>query len=202
MEREGRDMKRARGGPIESDDAYVALLRGVNVGGKNLLPMQDLTSLFLDAGCRDVRTFLQSGNVLFRAGSGDADRRIERVESAIRAKFGFAAPIILRRVRDLERVERNNPYRQSGADPKALHVVFLREQPSAAAVAALDPNRSVPDSFVIEDREIYLRLSKGVAGTRLTNQYFDSVLKTVSTVRGWSTVLKLLTLAGTPRPSE
>ena len=102
----------------------------------------------------------------------------------------------MRRTADeLEKVVKRNPFNKIGADPKRLHVSFLENRPSASAVRGLDPDRSPPDEFVVSGREIFLYCPNGVARTKLTNQYFDSKLRTVSTVRNWKTVLKLVELA-------
>ena len=98
---------------------------------------------------------------------------------------------------------RANPFLETGAEPKTLHVAFLADQPSAAQVATLDPRRSPPDEFVARGCEIYLRLPSGVARTRLTNAYFDSKLATVATIRGLRTVETLLELCTSPdRPAQ
>jgi uncharacterized protein (DUF1697 family) len=89
--------------------SYVALLRGVNVGGKNRLPMKDLASIFEEAGCSDVRTYIQSGNVFFEARPTTAERLPALVSDLIVERFGFRAPVILRTVGELERILRENP---------------------------------------------------------------------------------------------
>jgi len=170
---------------------HVALLRGVNVGGKSSLPMKQLVALFLEAGCSDVRTYIQSGNVVFNATGARAKRLPALISSAIADRLGLRAPVIVRTAEELQAVASANPWLRAGMDSKALHVVFLAERPSAAQVAALDPKRSPPDEFRVKGREIYLCCPNGIARTRLSNAYFDSVLGTVSTMRNWRTVLKL-----------
>jgi len=179
-------------------DVHVALLRGVNVGGKHRLAMADLAAMFAEAGCRDVRTYIQSGNVVFKAGKTLARAVPERVSRSIAETHGFDAPVVTRTAAELREIVRNNPFLTRGADVKALHVVFLRDRPAKAAVASLDPTRSFPDEFALRGRDVYLRCPNGVARTRLTTQYFDSRLQTVSTARNWNTVLKLLEMAGEP----
>jgi uncharacterized protein (DUF1697 family) len=176
--------------------AFVALMRGINVGGKNMVPMRELVAAFVDAGCLDVRTYIQSGNVIFRAPAAVAARLPSRVEQAMADRFGFRVPVVTRTATELLAVTRNNPFLRPGTDPDALHVAFLAAVPGATAVAALDPGRSPPDRFSVRGRDIYLHCPNGLARTKLTNQYFDSKLATTSTVRNWRTVLKLLELAG------
>jgi len=169
--------------------AQLALLRGINVGGKNKLPMRDLAGMFEDAGCANVRTFIQSGNVIFTATASVSKGLAGVVASKIAAQFGHKVPVILRTVQQLREVVSNNPF--PGAE-EILHVMFLADRPSPAKIAALDPNRSAPDSFIVRAQEIYLHLPNGVADSKLTNAWFDSKLGTVSTGRNWRTVTKLL----------
>ena len=174
---------------------HVALLRGVNVGGKHALPMKTLAEMFRDAGCGAVRTYIQSGNVLFEAKPALALRIPGLIERAIAHRFGFEAPVVLRSAAQLRDVARGNPFLKAGADPKTLHVGFLRDRPAPPDIASLDPDRSPPDRFTLVGSEVYLHCPNGVARSKLTSQYFDSRLKTILTARNWNTVVTLLDLA-------
>jgi uncharacterized protein (DUF1697 family) len=170
-------------------DSRLALLRGINVGGKNKLPMRELAAMFEGAGCGNVRTFIQSGNVIFTAGAKVSASLGAVIASKIEEQFGHRVPVILRTAQQLREVVSNNPFPDS---PDNLHVMFLADRPSAAKISALDPNRSAPDEFIVRGGEIYLHLPNGAADTKLTNAWFDSKLGTVSTGRNWRTVTKLL----------
>lgn len=172
---------------------FVALLRGINVGGKNKLPMADLTAMFQKAGAREVATYIQSGNVVYRA--ADAEGVARGVERLIVDRFGFEAPVVVRSAADFARVLRDNPFLAAGEDPEKLHVGFLAKAPSAAAIASLDQGRSLPDRFIVKGAEVYLHLPNGVARTKLTNAYFDSRLGTVTTIRNYNTVLMLAAMS-------
>jgi uncharacterized protein (DUF1697 family) len=169
---------------------HLALLRGINVGGKNALPMKELARMFADAGCSSVRTYIQSGNVIFETPNA-APEIVELVKTKIEKRFGYRVPMVLRSSQQLLKTIRGNPFLKAGADQKALHVYFLADPPNARAIATLDPNRSVPDAFHVLGQEIYLHLPNGMARTKLANAYFDSKLSTVCTARNWATVLKL-----------
>jgi uncharacterized protein (DUF1697 family) len=169
---------------------HVALLRGINVGGKNPLPMKDLARLFANAGCANVCTYIQSGNVIFDPPSG-APKIAEIVSANIEKCFGYRVPVILRTSEQLRRTISSNPFLKAGADEKALHVYFLAGPASAKAIAGLDASRSAPDAFHVLGQEIYLHLPNGMGRTKLTNAYFDSKLSTICTARNWATVLKL-----------
>jgi uncharacterized protein (DUF1697 family) len=170
---------------------HVALLRGINVGGKNKLPMKDLGYLFVEAGCENVRTFIQSGNVIFTAGTKVSAGLAAVIGLRISQQFGYRTPVILRTLEQLRDAVSNKPFSDR---EEILHVVFLADRPSADKIALLDPGRSLPDSFIVRGQEIYLLLPNGMARTKLTNAWFDSKLKTISTVRNWRTVTKLLAL--------
>jgi len=181
--------------PADRATAHVALLRGINVGGKNGLPMQSLRALFADAGCSDVRTYIQSGNVIFRASPSLARRIPAVIEQAISDQFGLRVPVVTRTTAGLRDVVIGNPFLPRATDTATLHVAFLGAKPTEAQVATLDPNRSPPDEFAVRGREIYLRLPNGVGRSKLTNAYLDSKLGTTSTLRNWRTVLRLAELA-------
>ncbi|HEY6376537.1 MAG TPA: DUF1697 domain-containing protein [Edaphobacter sp.] len=169
----------------------VALLRGINVGGKNILPMKELAAMFVASGCGDVATYIQSGNVVFSAGAGVAKGLAGLISQRIEERFGLRIPVVMRTDEELGAVIRENPYLKGGVPEELLHVYFLADVPGAAEVGKLDPLRSAPDAFSVRGREVYLHLPNGMARTKLTNAYFDSKLGTVSTARNWRTVLKL-----------
>lgn len=173
---------------------HVALLRGINVGGRNKLPMKTLAAMFTAAGAESVRTYIQSGNVLFDAPAKRAGQIAPAVVAAIRSQFGYETPVIIRTATELAAVIAGNPFLKSG-DEAALHVGFLEAAPTPAGVKLLDLDRSPGDSFRVIGREIFLHLPNGVARTKLTNAWFDSRLRTVSTIRNWRTILKLAELA-------
>jgi len=170
---------------------HLALLRGINVGGKNILPMKDLADLFADAGCSQVKTYIQSGNVLLTATEEVAAELPAVIQNKIAEQFGLRVPVITRSRADMERVVAGNPMLKDGP-LEELHAIFLADQPTEAQIKSLDPNRSPPDAYIVSGREIYLRFPNGTARSKFTNAYFDSKLKTVSTVRNWRTVTTLV----------
>lgn len=167
---------------------FVALLRGINVGGNHKLPMVDLAKLFLDQGCTDVKTYIQSGNVVFTSKKPP----IAALEAAIVERFGFEAPIVLRTAAELQQTLRSNPL---GDDANKLHVAFLRDLPTAAAVAKLDPDRSPGDVFRVVGRDVYFAFAVGAGSTKFNATWLDRGLGTVSTWRNWKTVNTLAAMA-------
>src|SRR5271154_6063977 len=105
--------------------SYLALLRGINVGGKNKLPMITLAEMFVEAGCKDVRTYIQSGNVIFNASPSVYSRISDRITAQIAKQLGYRTPVILRTAGQLREVLEGNPFLTLGGDEKALYVMFL-----------------------------------------------------------------------------
>jgi len=170
---------------------HVALLRGINVGGKNRLLMKDLTAIFENVGCKDVRTYIQSGNVVFDAKKSLVPKISKMVADSAERAHKVQVPILLRSVDAFAVLVKQNPFLKSGADPKTCHVAFLRDIPSKKLIDELDSNRSPGDAFEVVGSEIYLHCPNGMARTKLTTTYFDKKLATVTTVRNWNTILKL-----------
>lgn len=176
----------------KGDRWYVALLRGVNVGGHHKLPMKELTAIVEAAGGRRVSTYIQSGNVVFQARPSQAAGLASSIADGIAARCGFRVPVVLRAIDEVRAAIDQNPF--VGVEPRALHLGFLAEKPPAAAVAGLDPDRFAPDRFAVRGREIYFCYPNGMGRSKLTLGYFKP-LATVCTVRNWNTVRALVALA-------
>jgi uncharacterized protein (DUF1697 family) len=183
-------------------NTFVALLRGINVGGKNMIPMGELKSLFGSLGLEDVGTYIQSGNVVFRSPAGDTGDLATRIEQRIGEVFGIGVTVLLRTPAELAEVAEGNPFLKGRADISKLHVVFLDRPPTSDAVAELDPGRSPPDEFRIGNRTIYLHLPNGAGRSKLTIDYFERRLGVRATARNWKTLLKLLELSRSYEPAR
>lgn len=170
---------------------HIALLRAINVSGRNKLPMKDLAAMFVAAGCRDVATYIQSGNVVFTAPATVLKKLPQIISKRIADDFGHKVPVVIRSHDQIAAVIRDNPFLEAGEPEKSLHVVFLADLPSAESIAKLDPQRSPPDRFTVVGQHIYLHLPSGAGQSKLTNAWMDSKLSTISTARNWNTVLKL-----------
>ena len=174
--------------------AYVALLRGVNLGSTNKVPMKELRSVVEGLGHEGVRTYLQSGNVVFTSRSSTPRRIAGDLEAALADAFGLDISVILRTSSDLRRIARGNPFATEGVKGTFLHVMFLAEPPSSQAVESLEPDRSPPDEFRVKGSEVYLWFPGGSGKSKLTLDYFERQLETRATARNWNTVTKLLEL--------
>jgi uncharacterized protein (DUF1697 family) len=174
---------------------FVALLRGINVGGKNKVPMAQLKSSLASLGYEDVVTYIQSGNVVFRSPVGDARKVAATIEKRIAEEFEVPASVLIRTPAELRAVEKQNPFLKAGVDASKLHVVFLDRSPKKSAVTDLDPGRSPPDEFEVRGGEIYLHLPNGAGRSKLTIDYFERRLGVRGTTRNWRTLTKLIELS-------
>ena len=174
---------------------HIALMRGINVGVHNRLPMKELIAVFSEAGCTDVQTYIQSGNVIYQATDQIAAVIPTLIPEAIFSRSGFRPPMITRRVEEFRLVPGANPFLHEASDSKMLHVVFLDQEPTERQLAALARELSPPDEISVNGREIYLFCPNGIARTKFTNAYFDRKLDTTSTIRNWNTVQRLVKMS-------
>ncbi len=168
----------------------LALLRGVNVGGARSLPMSDLERAFRAAGARAAASVIQSGNVIFEA--DDSETVAAEAAATIAAAFGFRPAMILRSAASWRKMVDANPFLAAGRPGDGLHVACLAGAPAPSRAQRLDPEALAPDAFVLAGADVYLWLPNGVARANLTNARLDKAFGTVSTLRNWRTVLKLL----------
>ncbi len=183
---------------------YVAMLRGVNVSGRNRLAMDDLRALVADAGGADVRTYIQSGNAVFTA-AASAPRVLKAIEQGLEVLLGTTVPVLVRTSAELDAVVKKNPFLRGGEDPASLHVTFMGTVPSAADVKAVQaqaaPTKAPPTTAVGADelrvigRDVYLRCPHGYGTTKLTNTFFEKRFGSPSTTRNWRTVITLAEMA-------
>lgn len=170
----------------------LALLRGINVGGRNKLPMADLRGLAVDLGFSKPRTYIQSGNLWFGTHL-PAPAAGERLSQGILARFGLQVPVVLRTRDQLATARAASPFGHA-PDPKFVHIGFFSPAPDPAKVAALDPQRSPPTEFVVIGAEAHVHYVGGSARSKVTMPWFDRQLGVVSTARNLRTVDKLLAM--------
>jgi uncharacterized protein (DUF1697 family) len=169
---------------------YVALLRGINLGAHNMVPMADLRALFDDLGAEDVETYVQSGNVVFKIADG-AEKLTPAIERKIRRDLGLSVTVLVLTRPQLTKVLAGNPFAKAKKEPAKLHVTFLADNPAGAKVGRLDPERGKPDEYRLVGEQIYLHCPNGYGRTKLTNAYFEKQLGVAATTRNWKTVTKL-----------
>ena len=173
--------------------AYVALLRGVNVGAHNRMKMPALTSLCRELGYADVVTYIQSGNVVFRSTARRAAAVERAMVTGIETEFGLKITVLVRTKDELARVVRGNPFPE--AEPNRLHVAFLDAKPVTARVRVLEAFDAAPDEVRVRGREAYLHTPGGYGNSKLSGPFIEKELQVAATARNWNTVEKLLVLA-------
>jgi len=179
-------------------ETFLLLLRGINVGGRNKLAMADLRALVTSLGYRDVRTLLQSGNVVC-TGAGGAAELTERVAGALEDEFGVSVPLVARTAPEWRALVAANPLVGATDDPKLLHVTFLSGAPDRDRAAALVEEAApfAPEQLAMSGAEIYLYCPGGYADTPLQNAFLERRLGRTATTRNWRTVTALADLVGT-----
>jgi uncharacterized protein (DUF1697 family) len=179
---------------MSSSTSYVALLRGINLGPRNRVAMTDLRRLVEELGGKDVRTYLQSGNVVFRSSTGAAQLG-RRLQKSIGRTLGLDVTVLVKTGAQLAKICERNPFSAGGTDPKTLHVTFLAEAPARGRVRELSERRFAPDRFRIAGREVYLHCPNGYGRAKLSNDLFERALGVPATTRNWRTVTALAELA-------
>lgn len=175
---------------------YVALLRGINVSGQKLIKMEHLREIFESMRFRHVRTYIQSGNVLFESDELDAVLLKNKIEDMLRSALGYDVPVILRTKQELEDVVNSNPFQENDlASEGKLYVTFLSEKPTAAAVEHMMTFNSEVDEFQIVGREVYILCRQQYGKSLYSNNFMEKKLKLTATSRNWETTKKLVQLS-------
>ncbi len=182
--------------PSRSLPIYIALLRGINLGGHKIVKMDQLRKTFEELGFADVKTYIQSGNVVFKAPTQTPAKLAKRIEEKILGEFGFPVPVVVKTAVEIGEVIANNPLlKEKGIDPARLHVTFLACEPDKSALKALDAAEVAPDQFRCSAQAVYLHCPNGYHATRLGNNVLEKMLKVGTTTRNWNTVNKLWEMA-------
>jgi uncharacterized protein (DUF1697 family) len=174
-------------------NTYIALFRGINVGGKNILPMKELAALFETLGCENVRTYIQSGNVVFQSKKVFEREHVHRIGHRVREMKGFEPRVLLVRPDQLHRAVENNPFPTS--DGKALHFFFLEAPPHQPQMDRLEAVRKTSEEFELIETVFYLYAPEGVGRSKLAASV-EQALGVPVTARNWSTVARLVAMAG------
>ncbi len=176
--------------------SYVAMLRGINVSGSKPVKMEALRASFEALGFKNVRTYVQSGNVVFEAKERAAAPLGPKIVARIKRDFGFDVPVLVLGAGDLARVIEENPFaNQRGVDLTKLHVTFLAAAPAAAGLKKMEGVSSGRDLFRCLGQTIYLVCPDGYGNTKLSNNAFERALAAAATTRNWKTVTTLAAMA-------
>lgn len=178
-------------------ETCIALLRGINVAGQKQIRMAELRELAENLGFGRVRTYIQSGNVLFESGGMSEEEAAGRLEAAIREGFGYTVKVIARFASRLEAVIAANPFREEAeAEDMSLYASFLAREPSPDAAALLETYATEAERYRILGDTVYVLVNKGTYGrSQFSNNFLEKKLQVEATTRNWQTVNKLAALA-------
>jgi uncharacterized protein (DUF1697 family) len=175
---------------------YIAMLRGINIGPHKRMKMEKLRTSCESLGLSNVKTYIQSGNVIFRAGKLSSGALSKNLGECIVRDFGFSADVISRTRDEMKRIIEDNPFtKERGMDGSKLHVVFLPQATTPTALKKLQELTLAPDRALPSGSEIYFYFPNGVSGSSLWKHPLDKVLSVAGTMRNWKTVNKLYEMA-------
>jgi uncharacterized protein (DUF1697 family) len=174
---------------------YVAFLRAINVSGQKLIKMEDLRRMFGMPGIKNVRTFIQSGNVLFETKEADAAKLTAKIEKQLFKELGYGVEVFLRTKEELEDILQNDPFKKETLSKSlAMYVTFLSEAPTATQKKELEALSNEVDTFRIRNRELYALIVKDGAKSLFTNMFVERKLKQKGTGRNQTTLNKIVGL--------
>lgn len=175
---------------------YITILRGINVSGHKKIIMNDLKVLLSTLGFENIRTYIQSGNVIFQAAKANTEKLAAAIEKDIKTKYEFEVPVLVLTQTDLKTVIDDNPFlKEKGTVPDKLHITFLADTPEQENIEKLSAANYEPDKFKIKNKAVYIYCPNGYGNTKLTNTFFENKLKVTATTRNWKTVNTLAELA-------
>jgi uncharacterized protein (DUF1697 family) len=180
---EGRSMK-----------TYIALFRGINVGGKNRLPMKDLRTLLADLDAQSVQTYIQSGNAVFQHETEDLPQLSSSLAAAIKESHGFEPRVLLLDLDEMEQAIASNPYPEAEAEPKSLHLYFLASVPQHPDLETLEGIKQDDERFKLIDQVFYLHAPAGIGRSKLAARV-EQALGVAVTARNWRTVGRIMAMA-------
>ena len=167
------------------------------MAGHNKIQATELSALYHKMGFKDVRTYIQSGNVIFSLDEKTDINRVEsEIESAILKKFNYNIPVLIRTISEINKVISENPFiDEMNFDPSRLAVIFLHEMPSGEQVEKVKNVDYPPDKFKIIGKEIFIYCPNGFGKTKLYTNFFENKMKVTGTARNWKTINNLLEIA-------
>lgn len=175
---------------------YIALLRGINIGGHKVINMESLRDLFRDAGFEGVRSYIQSGNVLFESRFRSSAKLTDRLESMVSDRLGWQIPIMVRSAAELCHAFESNPFvSEPGIDPARLHTIFLSRPLTRREATTLEPASGSGDRAVSMGSEVYVHYPNGTARATVTYARIETQFGLAATVRNWRTVTALVQMA-------
>ena len=172
---------------------FISVLRGINVSGHKIIKMKALQEMYEHLGFQHVRTYIQSGNVVFESIEADPEKLEKMIAGEALKSFGFEVPVIVLPKDTLRDISMQNDYISNrGEDISKLHVTILSKEPDKILVDRIRKEEYLPDDFIITGRTIYLFCPNGYGNTKLSNTFFERKLTVQATTRNWKTILELV----------
>ena len=173
-------------------NTFIAILRGINVSRAKTIKMEALRNTFQKLGFENVATYIQSGNVVFKAGETETSVLAAKIAEAIKTDFGFDVPVIVLSRKELKETVENNPLNDGTKDKAFLHVTFLAEKPAAFNFSEIEAKKQGEEVIIISEKVVYLFCPHGYGKSKLINTFLESKLKVSATTRNWKTCRELL----------
>lgn len=172
---------------------YIAILRGINVSGHKMIKMEALRKMFEELNFKSVKTYIQSGNVVFQSKEINSDKIEKKIAKKIKEEFSIEVPVMVKELDELKTVLKNNPFvNKRKENITKLHITFLNREPEKAAIDKIKEGQYIPDEFILAGKTVYLFCPNGYGNTKLNNNFFENKLKVVATTRNWKTVNELV----------
>jgi uncharacterized protein (DUF1697 family) len=174
--------------------SYIALLRGINVGGRHVLPMKELRELLENQGLQNVRTYIQSGNVVFQSVENDTSRLAADISAAILEEYGFEPAVLILASEEMEEAMVANPFPEAQSEPKFLHLFFMASLPRSPDLQALQGLKKGEERFALRGAVFYLHAPDGIGRSKLAAN-IEKALGVPVTARNWLSVSKIMAIA-------
>lgn len=175
-------------------NTWIAFFRGINVGGKNLLPMKQLQNDLKSLNCVNVRTYIQSGNVVFQSTGRTAPPLAKKIAAKIETQHGFRPHVLILNKQQLQKAVTANPFSDAIAEPKSLHFFFLAEPPTCPDLTAIEKAKAPTETYHLAENVFYLSAPEGIGRSKLAASV-EKHLGVVTTARNYRTVAAVLSLA-------
>lgn len=182
-------------------NTFVALLRGINVGGHNKLPMKELASVLGAIALSNVRTYIQSGNVVFQSKSGDQEELSQAIRAAVLESHGFAPEVLILSSRELHEAIAGNPFLDGEFEPKTLHLSFMATTPLDPDFDRLESLRAPKERFLLSENVFYLHAPDGIGRSKLAASV-EKAMGVTLTARNWRSVTKIMSMAAALQSGE
>jgi uncharacterized protein (DUF1697 family) len=175
---------------------YISILRGINVSGQKMIKMDTLKQLYVDLGFKNISTYIQSGNVVFKCKKAKESGLAKKITQKIKDHFNFDVPVLVIEAPEMKALVKKNPFvKDKSKDSAFLHVTFLSDTPETTDINKIIASTYLPDEYKIIDKAVYLCCPNGYGNTKLNNTFFEKKLNCSATTRNWKTTNELINIA-------